>query len=442
VWFGGFSGTVIDGDSRSPLLSSYIFFSQLVEEPSDITKCYQDGDPTSKEFPDILATDGGYLRISGAYGIVGMKTLSDSLIILATNGIWRVTGGDAGFDATDYMVSKISDTGCSSPNSITETDQGVVYWGEDGIYYILKNELGDFIAQNLTQQSIQTRYNDISSLDKKYASGYYDAYDRKIRWLYGNRLESTTSVEELVFDLNLGAFLPNSIPNISGNRPKPMCLLKVPPFSIGGVSDKVLANGVEVEANGVPVVVSSDTLQDGVREVVYITLLEDSVSDELQYTMALYGDTSFLDWVDFDTVGVDAAGYMVTGALTGGDTQREKTLNYLTFHMERTEDGFEADVNGDLTPTNQSSCLVQSQWEWTNSANSNRWSREFQAYRYRRLYMPTDVNDPYDTGHSIITTKNKIRGRGRALSFLMKTEPGKDCRILGWSMIIGVEGNV
>jgi len=32
-----------------------------------------------------------------------------------------------------------------------------------------------------------------------------------------------------------------------------------------------------------------------------------------------------------------------------------------------------------------------------------------------------------------VTTKNKIRGRGRALSLKFSTEPQKDCQILGWS---------
>jgi len=248
-------------------------------------------------------------------------------------------------------------------------------------------------------------------------------------------------VRELVFDVNLTAFYPATILTISGNRPKPMCMIKVPPFIIGDITDTVVVGGDPVEASGDPVVVTTEMLEDGLREIKYISLVADSVSDELQYTMSLYLDNDFLDWKDFDSTGVDAPAFMLTGYLTGGDSQRKKGVTYLTFHMIRTEDGFE-DVGGELIPTRQSSCKVQTQWEWTNSANSNRFGREFQAYRYNRHYIPADVDDPYDTGHLLITTKNKLRGKGRALSFLMKTEPGKDCRILGWAMVMGVEGNV
>ena len=442
VWFGGFSGEVEDSDARSPYLSSYVFFSQLVDDISDISKCYQDGDPTSADTPDILATDGGYIRISGAYGIIGLKSLGDSLIVIASNGVWRVSGGDSGFNATDYLLRKISDHGCTAPNSIVEVDGSLSYWGDDGIYSVSTNEFGDFVATNISQNTIQTLYDNIDSLDKLYSFGLYDSYERKIKWLYKNRVGSSEDVKELVFDVNLGAFYPSTLQQITGNRPRPVASLKIPPFTVGQVSDEVVVGGVSVEASAIPVTVTTGDLQEGLRELSYVTLLEDSASGELQYTFSLYQEPSFLDWFSFDSTGVDAQAYMVTGYLTGGDSQRKKNISYLTFHMVRTEDGFEDDGSGGLIPTSQSSCKIQAQWEWTNSANSGRWGREFQAYRYNRLYLPADINDTYETGHLLITTRNKIRGRGRAVSFLMKTEAGKDCKILGWSMIVGVEGNV
>jgi len=441
AWFGGFSGHVDGADEKTPYLSSYIMFSQLIDDITDITKCYQEGDPTSKNASDIIATDGGFIRIAGAYGIVGMKTLGTGLVVIAANGVWRITGGDSGFDATDYKVQKITDHGSTSPRSIVEVDGGVAYWGDDGIYFVAVNELGDYVAQNVSQNSIQTVYNSIASLDKIDCFGLYDSYDRKVRWLYKNRIGSNESVEELVFDVNLNAFYPATIPTITGNRPRPVCMIKVPPFIASTVTDTVEVGGVAVEAVTDPVTVSIPVLDSSLREIKYITLTDDSATNELQYTFSFYKDSDFLDWKEYDTVGVDAQAYMLTGYLTGGDSQRKKSVSYLTFHMVRTEDGFE-DVGGELIPTNQSSCKVQSQWEWTNSSNSNRWGREFQAYRYNRLYFPVDVDDEFDTGHLIITTKNKIRGKGRALSFLIKTEAGKDCKILGWSMVMGVEGNV
>lgn len=83
MFFAGFSGDVIDGDSQSPRLTSYVLFSKLVDNISDIGKCYQDGDPTSKDTPDVVATDGGFIRLDGAYGIQKMVSVGSQLIVVA-----------------------------------------------------------------------------------------------------------------------------------------------------------------------------------------------------------------------------------------------------------------------------------------------------------------------------------------------------------------------
>jgi hypothetical protein len=84
---------------------------------------------------------------------------------------------------------------------------------------------------------------------------------------------------------------------------------------------------------------------------------------------------------------------------------------------------------------NESSCLVQAQWEWCTSDDSGRWGQQFQAYRYRHLFLNDTASLSY--GYSVITTRNKIRGKGRALSFKFSTEPGKDLQLLGWSIELG-----
>lgn len=90
------------------------------------------------------------------------------------------------------------------------------------------------------------------------------------------------------------------------------------------------------------------------------------------------------------------------------------------------------------TITNESSCIVQSRWEWHSSDAQGRWGTEFQAYRYRQMFIADGDPASVTFGTSVITTKNKIRGKGRAISFRFRTEPAKDCRILGWNMEVAV----
>ena len=87
----------------------------------------------------------------------------------------------------------------------------------------------------------------------------------------------------------------------------------------------------------------------------------------------------------------------------------------------------------------ESSCLVQAQWEWATSADSGRWGDEFQAYRYRVPYAFNlgGIGEVFNYGYSVITTRNKIRGKGRAISFKFSTEPYRDCQLLGWNMDVG-----
>jgi hypothetical protein len=112
---------------------------------------------------------------------------------------------------------------------------------------------------------------------------------------------------------------------------------------------------------------------------------------------------------------------------------RKKQVPYIFFYFNRTEDGYELSGN-DLILSNQSSCLVQAQWNWADSANSGKWGDQFQAYKLLRNYIPTGVNDPFDYGDSVIVTKNKLRGSGKTLSLKIQSSAGKDMKILGWGL--------
>lgn len=441
VWYGGFSGQIIDGDNRSPKLSSYVFYSQLVQSPSNIGACYQEGDPTSKESSDLVDTDGGYIRIDGAYNIQRLVNVGSGLIVLAENGTWMITGGsDYGFTATNNMRRKLSEHGADSPGSVVVVDNTILFWADDAIYHVAPDQFGDYQAQNLTQTTIQTFYDQIDPVDKLYAQGSYDSYERKVRWVYQNRLQTNEPSRELILDLTINAFYTSTIGQVgTSSYPKVASPIEISPFRLSSVDSQVIYEGTDVVYNGEAVTQALSIRGQGTREIAYLTI---TGLNPVEYTFSLYLDTSFRDWVSEDGVGVDAPAYLVTGYLSGGDFQRSKQVPYITFHFTRTEDGFVEDGTGNLFPTNQSSCKVQAQWEWTNSANSNRWGKEFEAYRYRRLYSPSGPSDPFDNGHSVISTKNKLRGHGAVLSLKISTSPEKDCKLLGWSMLLGVPANV
>jgi hypothetical protein len=59
-----------------------------------------------------------------------------------------------------------------------------------------------------------------------------------------------------------------------------------------------------------------------------------------------------------------------------------------------------------------------------------------QAYRYKfpLVVDPADL-DTFDYPHSVISTRLKIRGRGRNYNIKFESEAGKDFHLLGWEVI-------
>jgi hypothetical protein len=418
VFYGGFSSEVIDGDANSPNLSNYVFFSQLVLKNSDIGKCYQEGDPTSREYSDILDTDGGYIPIPDAGSINGFAEIGQNLIIFSDRGVWALLGGsDYGFTASNYKTKKLSNFGLIGRNSVVQENNRVFYWAENGINAISFDNFGELVINNVSETTIQQYYNSITREGKEGAKGIFDPSQNKIIWMHsGNK--------ELRLDLTLGAFYKYSFPDLSDTYLLIGSFL-TPPFDTALSVDEVVVSGDSVQVVGEEVVISNSVREPKASSIKYL-IIDKTVGNKAR--TASLSDTSFKDYGSYD-----AKAYLTTGAITGNDTAVHKQVPYLMMHFRRTESGMVDDA-GDLVPENPSSCLVRSQWDWSSSSNSNKWSPSFQAYRERRPYYPEDILDLYDTGFDVITSKNKLRGRGRAFSLYMETEPEKDCRILGWNL--------
>ena len=441
VWYGGFSAQVINGDSESPRMTSYILFSRLVQNVSDIYKCYQEGDPTSAEIPDLVDTDGGFLRIDGAYNIQGLINVGEALMVVAENGVWKVTGGSGyGFKATDYLTSKITEHGCVSPGSIVIVDNTFMYWSDDGIYHVNQNQYGDWVGTNLTTTTIQTLFDKISYNSKVRCQGAYDSYQRQVRWLYNNYFDASDAPRELVLDVNLTAFYQSELKPISGGQyPKTLAIVKVPPYTTTTESASVIngSGDTVITASSDSVIITQSSIVSQTSELFYV--VADGISGgTVRLTLAYYRDSSFADWVSKDGIGIDAPAYLLTGWASGGDFQRQKQVPYVTVYSNKTETGFTPEYE----PINASSIIVQGQWSWTNLAASNKWTSKFQAYRHVRFWAPPDSSSGFDDGERVVTTRNKLRGRGRVLSLLFETEPKKDFYLLGWSYVIAVNQGV
>lgn len=455
LFYAGLSSAgVTDLEDTAPEISKFILFSQVVKKDGDEFKCYQENDPTSENLNSPLATDGGFIKINEVDKILKLIPLQDSLVVIATNGVWAIKGSDEGFSALNFQVTKISDVGSLGFSNVVSTEDAIFFASRGGIYVLQPNEVGQLSVQNITESTIQTGYAGIPNTTKENAVGFYEIEGRKVRWLYNDLTDYDPDVgsnifnRELIFDIVLGAWSLNSF-DPSATR-HVASYIRLPTDRALSTITNVVAGSDNVVAGPSNVVIPSTLRLPTTNDFLYV------VRDGVDMGFASTDDSSFEDWGDTDFIS-----FLETGYIHEGDSARDKKINRLITHMTRTETGFIDDGNGNLSPENPSGCFLQARWEYseglttdpTQSA-SNRWSKNynpltnlwetkgFQIYRLNRNYIPSGSTDPFDYGESIITTKHRIRGRGTAVRLRFESESGKDFQIPGWGFEMSLSGRI
>lgn len=407
VWYAGFSGDLLDGDSQSPKMSSYILFSRVVQSPSDIGRCYQDADPTSNIDSSLVDTDGGFIKVDGAYGIKALIPVDTSLFVLAENGVWRIVGLDGDtFSASGYSASKISEEGCIAAKSAVVNNKTVVYWGESGIFGVSQDQVGDWGVTNLTRETIQTFYDGISSKQKSGVDGYYDSDGVAFRWIWKDDSGAVNTHNELILHLKFQVFtkdvvnLPSTVDEIASVAGGQV------PFESRFLT--VTSEGAVVTSEGENVTVPTLSLGRG-NTTAYYTVVT-STSPTILYTFGRYNNTaSTYDWVSF-AASTDSPAFMLTGSITGGDARLRKDAPYLTVYFRQPENMGDA------------SCVFNARWDWTPDYTAGKWSSPKQIFRRQR-----SNNDG-----GVLATRNRVRGSGQSVAFRFESEEGKPMHIYGW----------
>ena len=440
VFYSGVASNVTGGDSKSPNYSGYVFFTQVVSTDDQLGKCHQEADPTAPGINALVASDGGSIQIPEITQIVKIASSQQSLLVFAENGVWEIYGDTGGFNANSFQLNKISTNGISNGNSIVNVNGNYIYWSKAGVYELSPDSVsGRFKAQSISLGSIQSFFIDIPDLGKNNCKGFYDEKENRIRWLY-NDTDSYSATnyitgynKELILDLSLKAWYPQHISSLASGSPTVADYIEIPGYAVSSsvTGVEVTSGDSVINTAGTSVVVTENIQTNRVSGFRFLTF------KGTQFTVSLYKNTAFKDWVTADSTGVDYSSYLVTGYELFKDSTKRKQVPYIFFYLKKTEDGFTAAGSGTgahFTLNNQSSCRVQAQWNWADSVNSGKWGLEFQAYRLLRMYIPTGAADKFDTGEAVVVTKNKLRGSGKTLSLKIQSEEGKDMKLLGWSV--------
>jgi hypothetical protein len=382
VWYAGQKGVNINDQ---------IFFSQIVEDNGlNIGKCYQRNDPTNEGLNSLLANDGGVIVIPDIGNILRMVPYQSALLIVATNGVWAVSGTDGGFASDDFKVSKLSSVDAIGVNSFVDVEGVPMWWSTHGIMTVEIDEgTGNPVVRSITDQTIKTYYSDIPVLCRQYATGTYDPINRAVRWLF-NTTAPTTDDDRFVYnrvlnlDLDLGAFYPYSITDLAANSP------------------------VVVGTVAIPATSATSEL------VKYLTILLDGATYEL--TFSEFNNTSYLDWYTEDTAGIGYSSYLITGHELFGDIARFKQAPYIYTYLKD---------NDDFT---NYSMYLQGRWDFSTSGDSGKYTTKFQTYR-----------DVGNTNTAVLVTRHKFRGKGKSLQLHFTSDAQEKFDILGWALV--AQGN-
>ena len=424
------------GMPTSDLLGT-VFFSQVLDNIDKVGNCYQTNDPTSEVISDLEDDDGGTIEIPEAGEIVSLQPLGRGIMVFATNGVWFISGVDQGFKASNYAVDRVSSVGCVGGKNVVAVEDTVLYWSTNGIYVVSATNAVEYTATNISEKNIKTFYQDIPILGKLYAEGSYNATNKTIYWLYSNSINTSTSSGRfnkdtiLAFDARLNSWYWFSLDTTTG----------VIPVSIETTKETTsISNEYNVIAGVDSVIASTDTVVanvanvSGTRKSYKILALHPVTSDNYSVTFADFDNTrdsatKFKDWYTFNTAGIEQPSYFITGYNMGGNgPARAMSGQYLTVFMKRTETSFDSNTN----PLNQSACKMQSRWDFTDNSYPGKWAAEVEVYRQLRPYF-TDPGSTFDDGYPLVISKNKLRGRGKAVQFKFTAQAGKDMKIVGWT---------
>lgn len=419
-----FAGRVFQAGWFNQRQQSQISFSPVLSEVTPailqtnppIAINHTQNDPTSEFDNQVLATDGGVIGIPDIGVIHRLLATDIALLIFASNGVWALSGADiyTGFTSTSFTIKKVSKFGCTAPNAVVEVDDVAIYWSDTAIHAIYPSDQpGAWSKENLTVDRIDDVYTAITKDIKDKTIGYYDRWNKKIYWAY--QRTSTLSDPELrdgmlIFDSKLKIFYPPyetaQVDNDKDNDPM-----------FGGFTqDQFYAS-----SSGIP------TLK-------ILTHLHDESAGTIDTSFSEFRDTNYIDWLYADATGEYMDSWIQSWADHLGDPIREKQAPYVFCYFKKTEDGYQDNGSGGLELKNQSGCLLRGYWEWHTTTAGGRVTSQQQVYRFKRLYVPADVNDDFDTGESIIVTKSKLRGKGRALAVEFYSQDGKDFQLLGYSI--------
>ena len=426
-----FAGRVFYAGLESSRNAGTILFSKLADTIDDLGVCHQQNDPTGEDISDLLATDGGEIRIPDAVKIQKLYAFQNSLFVFAENGVWQITGLEGIFKADAYSVNRVTRVGILSPETFIEAEGTPFWWSYYGIHTLQTDSVsGQGAEQNLSIPTIQTLWDEIPNADKLKVTAAYDSINKRIYWAYPNADETVVAKLNnfLILDIPLQAFYPWKI---SDQDTSTDCVvgmsfytgygateLELDVTANNGADDVVLSNGDDVVNTRISTFTTGDPA--------IILICRDGDTNKL--TMGGFTGVGFLDWGDTNYVSFAETGYDFIGDLVA-----KKSAPYIVTYCRLTETGFTGTEQTGYEAVRPSSLTVAASWDYNKEFGT---AQQVYRHKFPIVVDPNNIdNFPYP--EEVITTRLKMRGTGRSMRLRYESEQGKDFNLLGWGIIQG-----
>ena len=391
---------------------SEVYYSQVLDDKAKAGFCYQEADPTSEDFSDLVATDGGVVSLPEMGRGIKLLPAAGGILVFGNNGIWHISGTAGGFTALDFSTTRVTPMGMDSIDSVVESKDGIYWWGRTGIQaLVVQTGAGgtSFSMETISEQTVQSLFNDVPLENRRYVRGIYDPATNTIQWLY-NDTNSLRPVSNrvLLLDLTLGAFYTWSLdptgPLLASAYLNPTLVDHQCPYP-------------------------TSIKKTFIKYFAYVP-----ISNIYYYVVAENKDYMLRDWNSYILDGFDYTSVVMSGYELLDDAMRKKEQNFIFTYLAKTEVNYVSN-GADWEADYPSSCLFQTRWDWADSSTSGKWTNYIETYRHQRIPMVDESNLAFDTGHSVVVSKNKVRGHGRAVQFRFTSNGrGKNFDLLGWAV--------
>jgi hypothetical protein len=423
-----FSERVFYGGVTSKKWGSTVFFTRVIQQKEDFGELLQRNDPTAEEFSDLLPDDGGYISIPEAFNIKKLHVLGTQVLVFAENGVWSIRGVDNSFDATAYSVSKLSSDGLAYTGSFIAAEGNRPYWwSTSGIHTLIASaEQQTLQEENISLPTIQTFFDNIDAAKKGQVSAAYDAFNRRLAWVYPDDDETVDGKMSKIlwFDEGIGAFFPWTVSEDTTSK------YIIKPFFSDGLSTSDIdftvidsSSDTVIDSSGDTVIVTRPASSFSSTSLIFLTRTD--ISDRI--TFGKFTGTDFLDWD-----AADYSSYLETEYEYSGDMTNRKTAWYLHTYCKVTETAIVGNDTDGYEYDRPSSLKVSPYWDFKITASQT----AAEAYRLKGLPVPSAAG-PVNYPKTVTVSRLRLRGRGRSLRLRWESTQGSDFYLLGYDMIIG-----